>query len=154
MATAKGNGVVIEGIPDFDDAVEMLKIKMDQAAFVFVTGGAEIINTRAKETFIGGSESDATDAWRSDAWPIPTRRSGFLQNSIRASRPVRKGSAWFIETGPRTVYGRRIELGYTGVGKWPSFTTRPFPFLKPALEDSQDDLAELWTRLLESAQEA
>lgn len=147
-------GVHVDGISDFDAAIEKLKDKVDLAAFKYVTAGAEIVNKRAKAAFIGGSEADATEMWRSDAWPIPTRRSGFLQQSIRASTPLHVGpGTWSIVTGPRTVYGRRIELGYTGRGVFPYFTTRPFPFLKPALDDSQDDLADLFERLVTTAQE-
>jgi hypothetical protein len=146
--------VHIDGISKFQASLDKLKDKQDIAAFKFVVAGAEIINKRAKAVFIGGGEALATDVWRSDAWPIPTRRSGFLQQSIRASTPVRVGlGTWSIVTGPRTVYGRRIELGYTGRGVFPYFTTRPFPFLKPAVEDSKDDLAELYERLVLTAQE-
>jgi hypothetical protein len=49
-----------------------------------------------------------------------------------------------VQTGPRTVYGRRIELGYTGTGKWPYFTTRAFPYMRPGLEDSEGDIRDLW----------
>ena len=146
--------VHIDGISNFAKGMEMLKDRTDAAGFAFVTAGAEIINRRAKAIFIGGSEAEATDSWRSDAWPIPTRRTGFLQNSIRASTPVHIGpGSWSIVTGPRTVYGRRVELGYTGTGKWPYFTTRPFPYLRPALEDSKGDLADLWERMQLLAQE-
>src|ERR1035438_755305 len=131
----------IEGVSGLQDAFLEWQDRLGAAAGQFVIDAAEIVNKRAKDYFIGGGESAAVDTWRSDAWPIPTRRSGFLMNSIRSDPPKYLGNgSWMVQTGPRTVYGRRIELGYTGTGKWPYFTTRAFPYMRPGLEDSEGDI--------------
>jgi hypothetical protein len=48
---------------------------------------------------------------------------------------------WATNVGPTAAYGRRIELGYTGEGSGPGHqTTRPFPFMAPAVENAQNQL--------------
>jgi len=128
------------------------KRKVDAATEKFVRQGGEVIAGNARKQFIGGKEAQATDAWRSDAWPVPTRRTGNLQRSIRVTYVGRQGSSWVSQTGPTVKYGRRVELGYTGTGHFPYYTTRPFPFLQPGLEQSQDQLQRLYADLVTAAQ--
>jgi len=125
---------------------------VDAATEKFVRQGGEVIAGNARKQFIGGKEAQATDAWRSDAWPVPTRRTGNLQRSIRVTYVGRQGSSWVSQTGPTVKYGRRVELGYTGTGHFPYYTTRPFPFLQPGLEQSQDQLQRLYADLVTAAQ--
>ena len=146
------NGIEVnDGV--FLDALRMDKKAVGDAAQRFVRQGGEVIAGNARKQFIGGKEAQATDSWRSDAWPIPTRRTGQLQNSIRVSKVYKQGSFWVSETGPTTVYGRRVELGYTGTGHFPYYTTRSFPYMRPGLEDSKDELTRLYASLIGSAQQ-
>jgi len=118
----------------------------------FVRQGGEVIAGNARKQFIGGKEAQATETWRSDAWPIPTRRTGALQRSIRVVSVRKEGSVYVSQTGPTVKYGRRVELGYTGTGHFPYYTTRPFPFLQPGLEQSHDQLTRLYADLVTAAQ--
>lgn len=147
-----GFKLTVKGIDGAIADLEEIKLRVDEAMFAFVVKGLEEVNKRAKAVFIGGGDSNLVDTWRSDAWPLPTRRSGFLMNSIRSSKPVHIApGTWGGQTGPRTVYGRRIELGYKGTGKWPYFTTRAFPFLKPGVADAMPAISAMYYEFLSDA---
>lgn len=146
---------------DFEDATEMLKAMVDIYTRQFVQKGGELIASNAQSIFISGQESLATDDWRSDAWPIPTSRSGRLARSIRVVKVGKEGSYWVSQTGPTVKYGRRVELGYPnpnntslGGGHFPYYPTRSFPFMQPGLEKSQDHLSKLYASMMQGAQEA
>jgi len=145
----------------FEDATEMLKAMVDIYTRQFVQKGGEVIAANAQSIFIGGQEALATETWRSDAWPIPTRRTGRLARSIRVVKVSKEGSAWVSQTGPTVKYGRRVELGYPnpyntslGGGHFPYYPTRSFPFMQPGLEKSHDELSSLYATLVQQAQEA
>jgi len=146
------SGIEVSGLGKFDAGIQAQKRKVEAATEKFVRQGGEVIAGNARKQFIGGKEAQATDAWRSDAWPVPTRRTGNLQRSIRVTYVGRQGSSWVSQTGPTVKYGRRVELGYTGTGHFPYYTTRPFPFLQPGLEQSQDQLQRLYADLVTAAQ--
>ncbi len=143
--------VHLDGVSDFDRSLELLKLRVDAAALQFVTLGGQIIADAAKQEFAGGS---SIVPWRGPNFPKPTAHSGFLRNSIRVAKIYRaEEGVWASDTGPTTVYGRRIELGYTGQGHWPFYTTRPFPFLAPAEEKSRPLVSALYEKLIAAAQE-
>jgi hypothetical protein len=147
---------VVKGISDFEKSIEDMNFRVDEGALAFVKQGQQIIAKYAKEMFIGGDEALATDTWHSDAWPLPTRRSGALMDSIGTTVIVKKlgEGKYTSDSGPTTVYARRIELGFHGSGRWPYYTTRPFPFMKPGIEKAQPNLEILFNKLVVSAQEA
>ena len=144
-----------EGIPEFESAMNQMIVRVDNAARSFVLKGGEVIKREAKNTFLTGSDASITEKWHSDAWPLPTRRTGNLMNSIYTEN-VRKLSSgvWQSQTGPHIIYGRRIELGFHGSGQWPYYTTRPFPYMNPGIEKSIPVLDVLFNSLLIAAQEA
>ena len=146
---------IVDGIPEFESAMNKMIIAVDNAARSFVLKGGEVIKREAKNTFLTGSDASITEKWHSDAWPLPTRRTGNLMNSIYTEN-VRKLSSgvWQSQTGPHIIYGRRIELGFHGSGQWPYYTTRPFPYMKPGIEKSIPVLDVLFNSLLTAAQEA
>ena len=128
--------------------------RVDEAARSFVLEGAEVIKREAKNIFITGADAKITEKWHSDAWPLPTRRTGNLIASIYSdgARKIGPGK-WGSNTGPHIVYGRRVELGFHGNGRWPSYTTRPFPYMKPGIEKSVPRLNSLFNSLVIAAQE-
>ena len=145
----------VEGIPEFESAMNQMIVRVDNASRSFVLKGGEVIKREAKNTFITGADAKITEKWHSDAWPLPTRRTGHLMNSIYTEN-VRKLSSgvWQSQTGPHIIYGRRIELGFHGSGKWPYYTTRSFPYMKPGVEKSIPVLDVLFNSLVIAAQEA
>ena len=144
--------ITVEGISSFDEAIEKLKVKVDEAGLEYVTLGGQLIADSAKAEFVGGS---SPAPWQGPNFPHPTSHSGFLRDSIKVDRVYRyEEGVWASDTGPTTIYGRRIELGYTGQGHWPYYTTRPFPFLAPGEAKARPALSALYTKLLAAAQEA
>ena len=128
--------------------------RVEEATRQFVLEGAEVIKREAKNIFITGSDASITEKWRSDAWPLPTRRTGNLMASIYSdgARKIGPGK-WGSNTGPHIIYGRRVELGFQGSGRWPYYTTRPFPYMKPGIEKSVPRLNSLFNSLVIAAQE-
>ena len=146
---------IVTGIAEFDLAIKAMEARVDEAARKFVLEGAERIKREAKKIFITGSDASITSKWHSDAWPLPTRRTGNLMNSIYSDGARKIGTGkWESQTGPHIVYGRRIELGFHGNGHWPYYTTRPFPFMQPGINNSIPRLDSLFNSLVIAAQEA
>ena len=146
---------IVTGIPEFDAAIKAMEARVDEAARKFVLEGAERIKREAKNIFITGADAKITEKWHSDAWPLPTRRTGNLMNSIYSDGARKTGvGRWESQTGPHIVYGRRIELGFHGSGRWPYYTTRPFPYMQPGIEKSIPQLDILFNSLVIAAQEA
>ena len=146
---------IVTGIAEFDLAIKAMEARVDEAARKFVLEGAERIKREAKKIFITGSDASITSKWHSDAWPLPTRRTGNLMNSIYSDGARKIGTGkWESQTGPHIVYGRRIELGFHGSGRWPYYTTRPFPYMQPGIEKSIPQLDILFNSLVIAAQEA
>ena len=146
---------IVTGIAEFDLAIKAMEARVDEAARKFVLEGAERIKREAKKIFITGSDASITSKWHSDAWPLPTRRTGNLMNSIYSDGARKIGTGkWESQTGPHIVYGRRIELGFHGSGRWPYYTTRPFPYMQPGIERSIPQLDILFNSLVIAAQEA
>ena len=109
---------IVTGIPEFDAAIKSMEARVDEAARKFVLEGAERIKREAKNIFITGADAKITEKWHSDAWPLPTRRTGNLMNSIYSDGARKTGvGRWESQTGPHIVYGRRIELGFHGSGR-------------------------------------
>ena len=146
---------IVKGIPDFDKSLDQMVSRVDEAARKFVLEGAERIKREAKNTFRTGASAKGIDSWHSDAWPTPTRRTGNLMNSIYSDGAKRTSSGvWESKTGPHIIYGRRIELGFHGTGRWPYYTTRPFPYMQPGIDNSIPRLDALFNSLVIAAQEA
>ena len=128
----------VEGLSAFETSMDEWMGRIEEASLEFVTKGGQLIADSAKGIFRGGSHDYP---WRGPNFPYPTSHSGFLRDSIKPDNIRAFPGGASSETGPQTVYGRRIELGYTGNGHWPYYTTRPFPFLKPGLEKAIPSLA-------------
>ena len=143
------------GIPEYIAAMNAMNRRVDEASRKFVLEGAERIKREAKNIFITGADASITEKWRSDAWPLPTRRTGNLIASIYSDGARKTGvGRWESQTGPHIVYGRRVELGFHGNGRWPYYTTRPFPFMQPGIDNSIPQLDILYRSLVTAAQEA
>ena len=146
---------IVTGILEFDTALDSMIVRVDNAARSFVLEGAEVIKREAKNIFRTGADAKGIDSWHSTAWPVPTRRTGNLMASIYSDGARRIGPGkWESQTGPHIVYGRRIELGFHGNGRWPYYTTRPFPYMQPGVRNSIPQLDILYRSLVTAAQEA
>ena len=140
----------VEGLTEFESAMDAWMLRIEEASLEFVTKGGLQVADRAKDVFAGGSQPGP---WVGPNFPIPTSHTGFLRNSITTENQRTFPGGASSETGPRAVYGRRIELGYTGTGHFPYYTTRPFPFLKPGLDKALPGLELLSILVVKTAQE-
>ena len=143
---------VVRGVPQFDNAISEMNARVNKAAREFVSQGGSEIAAKAKESISGSSN----DKWHSTAWPVPTSWTNNLRSSIGLDNVKMVGTGvWQSETGPRNlVYARRVELGFHGAGRWPYYTTRPFPYLQPGMEKALPRIKELFKELVIAAQEA
>lgn len=139
--------ITVNGIRPVMEDFQAMKRKQMSAAEQFVRRGGNLVATEAKRR--GFASGSPPAPWQGPNYPTPTSyTSGGLKGSIRTERVVSTGlGGWMSQTGPTIVYGRRIELGYTGTGQWPYFTTRAFPFMAPALKRSLPGLEALWREL-------
>lgn len=129
-----------------------MESRLNMAMKDFVSQGGSEIAAQAKASMNGNS----TDKWHSTAWPVPTNWTNNLRNSIGLDNVQNiEPGMWQSQTGPRNiVYARRVELGYHGSGRWPYYTTRPFPYLQPGMEKALPRINQLFKELITAAQEA
>lgn len=74
---------------------------------------------------------------------------GNLRRSIRMNPITKIGRAEYVtRVGPNAVYGRRIELGYSGGAGRGRQPTRAFPYFTPAVEDASKLFAAIRERAL------
>lgn len=127
----------VEGLDQFDAAVARLMDRIDDAGRAIAVESLAVVERRAKGNFEGSHPRGMPHVGGAK----PNIVSGTLRRSIRQT-PVRRAGAqaWAGSVGPTTVYGRRIELGYPGGEGRGRQRTRPFPYLKPAVVESYDDI--------------
>ena len=109
--------------------------RVDLAARKSVIETAVDVERRAKANFVGSHRRGQPHVGGNK----PNVVSGDLRRSIQIRPPVRtaKGS-WKCDVGPNMIYGARVEFGYRGTGGGPGqHTTRPFPYMAPAIRAAQ-----------------
>jgi len=143
----------VKGVSTVEKYLEAQVKRLDAAAQRIVEKGGLIIANNAKGQFKGGGTADENH-------PNPTFRTGNLRNSIKVLEVRREGLGMYSsKTGPTMMYGRRVELGFSGtvngytasrggttytVGSY-SATTRAFPYMAPGFEKSRAELQELYS---------
>lgn len=142
--------VITKGLTETATAIKTIAVKLDAAAKVIVTQSAALIEAEAKKNFVGSHKKGAPHV----GGDRPNVVTGNLRRSITHDPVTRDGiGAWRTAVGPTAVYGRRVELGYTGGGSGRGHqATRPFPFLKPAVDGAEMQLTAIglagWARVL------
>jgi hypothetical protein len=130
------SGIKVDGIDNFNKKLLEMQAKANLGSRRIVEQGGVLIANAAKQEFSAGGGDPMP--------PHPTKRSGMLQASIITQHIEENGTGWSSETGPTTVYGRRIELGYPPGGTGPGHQmTRPFPFLAPGFSNALPDISAL-----------
>lgn len=125
----------VSGVQEFGSALERIGKAADAAGRAIVTESAAVVEARAKANFVGAHKRGEPHVGGNK----PNVVSGMLRRSIGHTPIVRTGPASYATAvGPRTVYGRRVELGMD--------PTRPFPYLRPAAVGSRAALSEIATR--------
>jgi hypothetical protein len=123
---------IFEGVDGFLSALSGIVARADAAGREIVTKGGHAIEAATKANMNGR--------------PGPNVQTGTLRRSVTVSDARRLGpGAWQTETAPTTVYGRRIELGFTGsdsLGR--HFNQPPYPSLGPGVRDAAPVLAAIY----------
>ncbi len=140
--------VVTKGLSGSLDAIKAMKAGLNDAAQRITTRSAAVIEGQAKRNFIGSHAKGDPHVGGSE----PNVVTGYLRRSITHTPAVQVGWSWRSTVGPTAIYGRRIELGYTGGGSGRGHqTTRPFPYLGPTASQTTAQLTaiayEEWGRL-------
>ena len=138
----------VEGLGDFNKAVAAMQRRIANAGRGIVSESLAVVERAAKKNFEGSHPPGFPHVGGSK----PNVVTGHLRRGIRTT-PVRRigVTEWEGDVGPTAIYGRRIELGYPGGGSGPGHQrTRPFPYLKPAADDSHARIRAVavkhWTR--------
>jgi len=143
----------VSGVDNVVKYLEAQVARLDSASRKIVEKGGLIIANHAKDEFKGSGTAD-------NNYPNPTFRTGNLRNSIKVLDVRREAlGTWSSKTGPTKMYGRRVELGFSGtvsgytakrggttytVGSYQA-TSRAFPYLAPGFEKSRGELQELYS---------
>ncbi len=146
------SSVIFHGVREFDDAVRADEAKLLEAARNIVSKGSLIIAGEAKKVFRpfpGGQKvhvrgKDAGKTYYSFVAPyqatppVPTRRSGNLQDSIGTFYRVTKiEGGWMSVTGPKQdiKYAPYVEFGTSHMQKE--------PYMSVGVDRSKDEIERL-----------
>jgi hypothetical protein len=130
--------VHVEGIREFDAAVDRLLGRVSAASERIARRGALLIEEAAKAHM--------------DGRPGPFVRSGTLRRSVLTTSVERIGLAtWRARIGPTVIYGRRIELGFYGADRLGRvYHQPPYPYMRPGMDDARPRIEQLarteWSR--------
>ena len=139
-------------------SIDALVAAVDTATRTGVSKGASLIEATAKSNF-GPVHAKGTPK-TSDK---PQSISGTLRRSIRRIplTPVSIGrNSWMQSVAPTVIYGRRIELGFTGVDSLgrhypginpPGPGDPPYPYMQPAIDRSIPQLQRIFTSTWQAA---
>lgn len=136
-----GISVAWEGLSKLYEAIEKMAEGADEAAREIVAKSAAVAEAAIKGNFAGTHKRGQPHVGGDQ----PNVVTGTLRRSIRADTITRFGRGDYgTVVGPRTVYARRVELGYRG--------SRGYPYVKPGYEHARPEMAavarEVWARFL------
>lgn len=122
----------VKGLRELEQALDGLAARIDAAGAAIVRDGAALVERAAKKNFEGAHPRGAPHV----GGDKPNVVTGTLRRSI-TSDPIRRTGlgTYSTKVGPRTVYGRRVELGYSGGSGRGRQATRPFPYFTPAVRE-------------------
>jgi hypothetical protein len=126
------------GLREFAGALEEIKALAEAAARRNVAEGAAIVEAAAKRNFSGAHKRNQPHV----GGDKPNIVSGMLRRSIGHEPITKTGFASFsTKLGPRTVYGRRVELGFCGEdSRGRKYQQRPYKYFEPAVKGSRGAL--------------
>ena len=127
-------GIEISGITGFNAGLDAILAAVETATRTALTLNAQ---TLAKTAVLGFNGQHAKGTPRSAGGNRPQNVTTNLSRSIHplttTPTPLGGGS-WTIRVAPTLIYGRRIELGFTGTDSIGRHYNQPaFPYLRPAI---------------------
>ena len=147
---------LISGVKAFNASLQTIEKRMRMAGRQIVVEGGQVIAKNSREMFTSVVENKQgvqgvidrsygqkgqtkmklvrKGAHVGPEGGPPNTRTGYLQRSIQTSRPEEIGTGrWTTSTGPKAIYGRRIELGFPR-GNY------AYPYLQPGFEKSMPEI--------------
>jgi hypothetical protein len=167
--------VIVSGVKEVNASIDHLMLKMSEAARNTVVKGGAIVAKAAKAEFtelavnskgeariVGGDGRFRGE--RSGAkyqgpnisgMSRPHARTGKLRTSIGVHEVHQVGPGrWMSKTGPTMVYGRRVELGFTGEdSKLRTYDQPAYPYMRPGFEKARPELEALYAEEVRKAME-
>lgn len=121
---ADGFSFAWDGLAAFEASIARIADEADAAARQIVTQSAALMEAKAKSNFSGSHKRGQPH----EGGDKPNIVTGTLRRSIRSEPVTRHGFADYgTSVSPRTVYARRVELGYRG--------SKGYPYFGPAARD-------------------
>lgn len=127
------DGIVISGTSGFGDGIDALIARVEAATREAALKSGHLIEGNAKKNFEGNHVKGEPHVGGNK----PNTVSGTLKRSIvTLGFPTGPGS-WEVRVAPTTVYGRRIELGFSGADSLGRvYDQPPFPYFTPGYESA------------------
>ena len=131
---------LISGVKAFNASLQTIEKRMRMAGRQIVVEGGQVIAKNSREMFTEPGNGRKGRHVGPVGGP-PNVRTGYLGRSIQTSRPEEIGfGRWTTSTGPKAVYGRRIELGFPR-GNY------AYPYLQPGFEKSMPEIRKISERV-------
>jgi hypothetical protein len=125
--------IVTTGWTDLAKVLASMPAELEAANRRAANKSATLIEGKAKRNFIGSHARGMPHVGGNR----PNVVTGMARRSIKTIPAVPAGAgSWMARVGPTVIYGRRLELGYPGGAGRGRQKTRPFPYLRPAVEES------------------
>ena len=121
--------------------IDALIAAVDTATREAVVLGAQVIEKTSKESF-GPAHRKGTPK-TSDK---PQSVTGTLRRSIHMTEVTALGGGtWQSKVAPTVIYGRRIELGFSGTDSLGRrYNQPPYPYMQPGLDKAHDSLSDIF----------
>ena len=136
--------VTVKNRDEFMKALEARVGKYETAAVYGLSQVAFAVEREAKHNIDGKHSKGEPHVTNSTGGP--NNVTGALRRSIHTEIPTRKGfGTYSAKVFPTMVYSRRVELGGTHERNGHVISTRPFPYLTPALASVKPKANQIFT---------
>jgi hypothetical protein len=139
----------ITGDGVFEHTMDTFVELVNRAAQISVQNAALLIEANAKASF-GPAHQAGTEKTVFDR---PQSITGALRRSIEVVESAHRTTrGWEAKVAPQMIYGRRIELGFTGtdsLGRY--YEQPPYPYFSPGVEKSLPDMERIFVASWASA---
>lgn len=131
------------GLAEVEHALAKVAADATKASKLIVRDSVVLVERAAKKNFEGHHKRGYPHV----GGDKPNVVTGALRRSIHAD-PIRAYGTYEYGTsiGPRTVYARRVELGFDGGAGRGQQATRAFPYFRPAVESTREAMHEIAAR--------
>jgi hypothetical protein len=135
-------GFEISGLGAFGAGIDKLIEAVNVASRESVSQGGHLIEAEAKQAF-GPAHAKGTPKTVFDK---PQSITGSLRRSVHVDEVRQIGPGiWQSKTGPSMIYGRRVELGFSGTDSLSrNYSQSAYPYMQPGLDKAKPALRSLF----------